>query len=124
MNAQVHFTGNLSPEEVGKHLKESKYFLQMSDYEGLSFSLLEAMSMGLVPIVSGNEGNRQVVEHGVNGMIIAIDGPSIAQAIQAIEQSGTMYEQLAKEAIQRVKTDFNGKVNRLRILDLLEISKR
>jgi glycosyltransferase involved in cell wall biosynthesis len=124
LNAQVHFTGNLSPEEVKKHLKKSKYFLQMSDYEGLSFSLLEAMSLGLVPIVSGNEGNRQVVEHEVNGMITAIDGLSIVQAIQEIEQSGTMYEQLSKEAIERVKSEFNGKVNRVRILDLLEISKR
>jgi glycosyltransferase involved in cell wall biosynthesis len=96
----------------------------MSDYEGLSFSLLEAMSLGLVPIVSGNEGNRQVVEHEVNGIITAIDGLSIAQAIQAIERDGTMYDQLSKEAIQRVKTDFNGKVNRLRILDLLEISEQ
>ena len=96
----------------------------MSDYEGLSFSLLEAMSLGLVPIVSGNEGNRQVVEHEVNGMITAIDGSSIAQAIQAIEQSETMYEQLSKKAIECVKKNFNGKANRLRILDLLESSTR
>lgn len=124
LNAKVHFTGNLSSEEVRMHLNDFKYFLQMSDYEGLSFSLLEAMSLGIVPIVSGNEGNRQVVEHEVNGIITAIDGASIAQAIQAIEQSGSMYEQLSKGAIERVKTDFNGKVNRLRMLDLLEISKQ
>jgi glycosyltransferase involved in cell wall biosynthesis len=122
LNAKVLFTGSLHPEEVEKNLRESKYFLQMSDYEGMSFSLLEAMSFGLVPIVSGNEGNRGVVEHDVNGVICEINGTSIAQAIQAIELDENRYNSLSQEAISTVRTKFNGKANRQKMLDLLEIN--
>lgn len=123
LNAEVLFTGSLPPVEVEKHLRESKYFLQMSDYEGMSFSLLEAMSFGLVPIVSGNDGNRGVVEHDVNGVICEINGTSIAQAILAVELDKYKYDSLSQEAISTVRTKFDGKANRQKMLDLLEIYK-
>jgi glycosyltransferase involved in cell wall biosynthesis len=120
LKTKVVFKGILSAKDVHEHLSRSKYFIQVSDYEGLSFSLIEAMAHGVVPLVSGNEGNREVVEHDVNGMITEINGLSIAQAIQAIEHERAKYKQLSKEAIETVKTEFNGKVNRLKMLDLLE----
>ena len=123
VNAKVLFTGNLPPTEVAKHLCESRYFLQMSDYEGMSFSLLEAMSFGLVPIVSDNDGNRGVVEHDVNGIIIEINGRSIAQTIKVLEQDDDRYRRLSQEAIATVRTKFNGKLNRQKMLNLLEINK-
>jgi glycosyltransferase involved in cell wall biosynthesis len=95
----------------------------MSDYEGMSFSLLEAMSFGLVPIVSDNDGNRGVVENDVNGIITEINGQSIAQTIEALDQDVDRYRRLSQEAIATVRTKFNGKLNRQKMLDLLEIKK-
>lgn len=119
-NINATFMGNLSAQEVRRHLEKVSYFLQVSDYEGLSFSLLEAMACGVVPIVSGNDGNKIVVQDHVNGVITRIDGSSIAQAIQKIQDHPGLYERLSNEAIKTVKEKFNGKSNRSKMLDLLE----
>jgi glycosyltransferase involved in cell wall biosynthesis len=50
--ANVTFFGQLDKCEVSKILLRSKIYLNLSDHEGLSFSLLEAMSYGLPSIVS------------------------------------------------------------------------
>jgi glycosyltransferase involved in cell wall biosynthesis len=119
-NTNATFMGNLSAQEVRRHLEKVSYFLQVSDYEGLSFSLLEAMACGVVPIVSGNDGNKIVVQDHVNGVITKIDGSSIAQAIQKIQDHPGLYERLSNEAIRTVNEKFKGKSNRSKMLDLLD----
>ena len=44
--------GQLEEQDVIKALQKSKIFVLLSDYEGLSFSLLQAMACGLPSIVS------------------------------------------------------------------------
>lgn len=114
------FMGDLPAPEVRSRLEVARYFIQVSDYEGLSFSLLEAMACGVVPIVSGNEGNRIVVEDNLNGVISKVDGISIAKAIQKLEDQPGLYENLSNEAIRTVRIKFNGKANRNVMLDLLD----
>ncbi len=119
-NINATFMGNLSARDVQMHLEKASFFLQVSDYEGLSFSLLEAMACGVVPVVSGNDGNKIAVQHGVNGAITKIDGSSIAQTILEIENHPGLYETLSNEAIRTVKEEFDGKSYRNKMLDLLE----
>ncbi len=118
-NAQAEFVGTLTSSQVLSQMEKAKYFLQMSDYEGLSFSLLESMSCGLVPIVSGNDGNRIVVIDGHNGVISEIDGTSIAEAIRSVENQIGKYEELSREAISTVSFSFDGKMKREQMLNLL-----
>ena len=54
---KVKFMGKLNSEEILLSLNKSDVFVLPSLSEGISNSLLEAMSFGLVPIVSNVEGN-------------------------------------------------------------------
>ena len=54
---------------VGDYLASSDYFIMSSLMEGLPISLLEAMSMGLIPVSTPAGGVCDVVRNGENGYL-------------------------------------------------------
>ena len=53
-------------------LKDYDIFCLASLEEGMAISMLEAMSMSLVPICSENTGARDVIKHGYDGFVFKI----------------------------------------------------
>lgn len=66
---EVKFTGRVSPEEVFNFLSLSKFFVSNSIIEGLPYSLIEAMALGAVPLVSDVEGHKDLIINGRNGFL-------------------------------------------------------
>lgn len=66
-NSKVKFLGEKS--NVGDYLLLSNFFCLSSLHEGLSISLLEAMSLGILPICTPVGGNVDVVIDGVVGYL-------------------------------------------------------
>ncbi len=63
-----------SPERVRELLRESDIFVLASRYEGLSVSMLEAMSESCCCIVPrDNSGAPEVIEHGRNGILVGTE---------------------------------------------------
>ena len=86
---RVKFWGWLPSAEVKRRLKELDVFLLMSDYEGLSVALLEAMGHALAPVVTGiRSGTGEVVEDGRSGFIVPVGD---------IEAFAERLEQLARD---------------------------
>lgn len=63
----VRITGMV--KNVKKYLYPGQIYILPSYREGLSRSLLEAMSCGLIPIVSNIRGSREVIKNSYNGYI-------------------------------------------------------
>jgi len=71
--AKVRFAGRLSSSQIQEELSTSHIFLLISDFEGLPLSLLEAMSHGVVPVVSDiASGIPEVIHQGETGYRIPI----------------------------------------------------
>jgi len=64
---QVRFTGFI--DAPVNHLALMDVFLLSSHSEGTSMTLLEAMSLGIAPVVTGVGGNPEIVEHERNGLV-------------------------------------------------------
>lgn len=87
--------------------------------EGLPMVLLEAMSFGVVPITTADGSIADVVEHGVNGLIVEKnDWVSLAQAINsAINMKSTgalkIFSAHARLKVERNHSarDYAGKLN-------------
>jgi len=68
---QVRLPGRMGRDELLRELDAHDFFLLLSDYEGFSVSLAEAMGRGCVPLVASTySGNREIVRSGHNGMVM------------------------------------------------------
>lgn len=70
-SSNIFITGWKKREDVLKILNENDIFILPSLWEGLPLSLLEAMYLKKVCIVSNCIGNRDVIKNGENGFIIS-----------------------------------------------------
>ena len=88
--------GPRAPWEMAPLLDAHDVFLQVSEFEGASVSLMEAMVEGLVPVVTGTESGTELLEHGRNALVCPVGN------VEAIAR------QLAGLAIDRPRVDALG----------------
>lgn len=69
----VHMTGWIPPVEMTNFWKEQDIYLNISDFEGMSLTMLEAMACGAVPVVTNVSGVSDMIEDEKNGFIIPVD---------------------------------------------------
>ena len=101
------FTGEVDKTSLYSHLNKAKIFALISQYEGLSYALLEAMSTGLPVIVSNANGNTRVVEDGVNGRIVPLEElDSFNSSIRGLLASPATLRKFSAGARETVKNNF------------------
>jgi glycosyltransferase involved in cell wall biosynthesis len=78
---RITFPGAVA--DVTPYLRDADVYLSSSVSEGMSNALLEAMSHGVVPVVSRVSGVADVVEEGVAGLVFPPgDEPTLAMRLQ------------------------------------------
>lgn len=73
---KVTIWGKIDPESMPEFWKRQNIYINLSDYEGTSLAMLEAMSYGCVPIVTKVSGVDEFVSNGENGYSFACDAIS------------------------------------------------
>lgn len=58
--------------DIHRQIADASIFVLSSDYEGLSNALLEALSMGLPCISTNCSGMEEIIENGVNGLLVDV----------------------------------------------------
>ncbi len=92
---RVRFVGRVPREKLALYFRAADYTLLYSGYEGLSHVLLESLSIGTPVIASHKGGNPEVIQHGVNGLLVPyVDITALASAIEQAFSTG-MREQLS-----------------------------
>ncbi|MDD1697168.1 MAG: glycosyltransferase, partial [Methanoregula sp.] len=63
--SHVRYLGEMNHEELLKILAQSKVYCQLSYTESFGVSLLEALQSGCIPVVTGKDGMKELVnDHG------------------------------------------------------------
>jgi glycosyltransferase involved in cell wall biosynthesis len=118
--AKVTFFGQLDKNEVNKILLRSKIYLNLSDHEGLSFSLLEAMSSGLPSIVSNIEGNTNVITNGLDGIVVDVnDENQLINAIKTLMNSQSSRLQYGEAARFKIESEYLQEIQVGKVVKLL-----
>ena len=73
----IEVTGWVGGAAVEAYLKETLVYLSTSGWEGLSFSVLEAMNASCALLLSNVPGNRDLVRPGVNGHLFDDEGEAV-----------------------------------------------
>jgi colanic acid/amylovoran biosynthesis glycosyltransferase len=118
--ARVILHGPVHPDVMLQQMQQHDAFVLMSDYEGLPIALVEAMACGLVPICYDfGSGANEVIQDGVNGIIIKDRGPSFIAAIQQLNENPSLRQRLAANARITVDQEYSSSINHGRWADLL-----
>lgn len=95
-------------DDVADVLASADVYFLPSREEGMSVALLEAMALGLPVIASDIPGNRQIVEHEQQGLLVPLDEPAAwAAVVTRVWDDATLGRGLALSARQRTIEEFS-----------------
>jgi glycosyltransferase involved in cell wall biosynthesis len=107
LGVHAHFVPNTDAAGVLTHLHKNSIFVLPGISEGMSNALLEAMAVGLAPIVSATPANCAVIRDGINGLCYATDSAeALAAEILQLISDDILHAKLGENARQTVETHF------------------
>lgn len=89
-----------SVSDIHERIKDSYMFVSSSDFEGLSNSMLEAMTIGIPTVCTDCPcgGARMVIQNGVNGLLVPVKNcEKMVAAIERLIESPELAEALSLE---------------------------
>ena len=94
-------------QDVPDLLQAVDIYCLPSLWESLPIGVLEAMAIGKAVIASNIEANREIVEHGLNGLLVPPRSPEkLAAAIQQLAANKELRRSLGARAYRTIQTDF------------------
>jgi glycosyltransferase involved in cell wall biosynthesis len=105
LGADMRFLGERADATV---LMQAADFLVLpSMQEGMSNAVLEAMSSGCAVIASAVGGNRELVEHGVSGLLFPNDDEqALGECLRLLGSDEGLRTRLASQARERARSAF------------------
>lgn len=95
----VEFLGWLEAAGIKHQLSQAHIVVLPSYAENLPLSLLEGMAWGLAPIATPVGAVPEVIEHGVNGILVGVqDADALAQALKNLVTENAVRERMATAA--------------------------
>jgi len=100
---RVHFLGNVPYSKIPLLVRAADVFVLNSEYEGLSHTLLEVSALGTPIVCTGVCGNPEVVEDGVNGLLVPPKSPAaLSAAVARIFAEPGLGERFVAEGLARM----------------------
>jgi glycosyltransferase involved in cell wall biosynthesis len=120
-NVHAEFLGQVSQKSVPSLLASGKIFTLLSEYEGLSFSLIQAMMQQCSIIVSDAEGNTAVIQNGVNGLVVnPANLTEVRNSIDRLLNEPEFASGIAKEARRTAELKYCEEQQLKKMLNLFE----
>jgi glycosyltransferase involved in cell wall biosynthesis len=105
---KVRFLSPSTSEEVISISAEQDVFVLPTKFEGSPVSLLEAMSVGLVPVVSKIPGGITDIINAENGFTVEVDDhESFAKAIMSLNADRFLMNKLSTNARAKIEKEFD-----------------
>lgn len=105
--ARVRLRGRVPAAGMASIWRETDVVVLVSEYEGTSIAMLEAMAAGCVPVVTQVSGTRQAITDGGNGHIVPIgDMAAMAEAIAGLAADRGRLARMGRQAHARVREQY------------------
>jgi len=108
LSSRFWLPGRLDQNSVLGLLPKAHAFVLLSDYEGLSTALVEAMASGLVPVVKRTQsGLDDIIQDGTNGLIVDDRSKGFLGALGRLYDDTALWETLSEAARETVVQRFS-----------------
>ena len=94
----VKFLGPMDFDNIMLHALNASFYLQTSELEGMAMSVVEAMQLGLVPVVTPAGEIANYCRHGTNAIIVDDDEEAL-KVILTLLRNEKKYENIRSNAI-------------------------
>ena len=95
-------------EKPLKVISENEFLILPSFKEGLSLSLIDAMMMGKVVIASDVDGNAEVVENGLTGILVPVgDIKKLTEAMEYVLNNKKEVRKMEVKARKKYEEEFD-----------------
>jgi glycosyltransferase involved in cell wall biosynthesis/FMN phosphatase YigB (HAD superfamily) len=113
-DAGVRFLG--MRDDVDRLYGAMDLFVLPSWREGFPRAAMEAAASGLPVVASDVRGCRQVVDHGVTGLLVPVrDGVALAEAVAALGDDPERRRRMGEAAVARARVEFDER----RVVDIV-----
>ena len=100
----LHIASGLPRAETLSWVKSADVFVLNSSYEGLSHALIEALMLGTPVVATNIDGNIELIEDGVTGLLVAPgDDNALFAALKNIEEDPAGAQQRVERAKERIR---------------------
>ncbi len=108
---RLRYGGLLAVDEIFPALLQNHVFVLLSDYEGMSISLMEAMGCGLVPVCTKTKsGATEIIKHDENGLLVDNREEDFLNTIVRLQNEKGLWRRLSKAARKTVEKEYTIKV--------------
>ncbi len=105
-NPRINVLGWQPPNDTLATVQSADIYLQPSRWEGMSFAVLEAMSLARPCVVSNVTGNRDLVRNGISGFVCDNQGEYLT-ALHKLAVDADLRRRLGDGAAREVATSFS-----------------
>jgi colanic acid/amylovoran biosynthesis glycosyltransferase len=111
LTSSVAFLGSLGQEEIIDLMRGCDIFVLPSRFEPLGVAYMEAMSMGLATIGTTEGGVHEIIDDGVDGMLIPPGDPQVlAGAIGKLISDPTLRQEMGKAGRKKIIARFDSRI--------------
>jgi N,N'-diacetylbacillosaminyl-diphospho-undecaprenol alpha-1,3-N-acetylgalactosaminyltransferase len=111
----------ISSSEYAIDCRLSRFTWMPSYREGIPRTLLEGAAMGKPLITTDTTGCREVVEDGINGLLVPVkDAPALARAMVRMLSDLAMRERMGKAGREKMEREFDEQIVLDKILKTYE----
>ncbi|MFM9266863.1 exopolysaccharide biosynthesis GT4 family glycosyltransferase EpsE [Tychonema sp. BBK16] len=121
MSDYVELLGSVSEERNRQGYKEADIFALPSLKEGISVAVMEAMAMETPVVVTQVGGMAELIDSGVDGMLVPAENPEImADVIAKLLQNKELTLSLTQKSRQKIAAKFHHRRSAQILLESLE----
>lgn len=106
-------------EDIFKYVSNASIYVSASRYEGLPYSVIEAMALGKACVVTNADGNRDLIKDNYNGYVVPPDDVEVmANRIFALLDDDELRKTMEANAQSCFNADFNIENNIKKLEDI------
>jgi glycosyltransferase involved in cell wall biosynthesis len=94
----VHILGPKNFAEIQQLAGNASFYLQTSELEGMAMSVVEAMQLGLVPVVTPVGEIAHYARHGKNALVVSDDSSTVEEVFELLEND-LLYQSVRGRAV-------------------------
>ncbi|HVO73170.1 MAG TPA: glycosyltransferase [Ignavibacteriaceae bacterium] len=107
LGEKLEYKGQIEFENIYRVLLQNHVFVLLSEYEGMSTSLMEAMACGLVPVCTKTRsGSAEIIRQNENGLFVETAGDFV-EAVKRLKYEKGLWEKLSRNARKTIEEKYS-----------------